>query len=98
MYFLEQDGEGGGEGRRQLFVVEDFTGLTFSIDRALGDGEAELAKEATKRIDTSGAGFLPLFAHAVKLLALLLVDGANGDWLDALAAVRFEQGLGIDAV
>jgi hypothetical protein len=72
--------------------------LAFGIGGAFGDGIDELAQEAAKGIDTRGAGFFLLLADAVQLLELLLFDGAHGDGADALAAMGFQEDLGINAV
>jgi len=95
---VEQGREGGLERVGKGPVIEDGAHLAFGVGGALGDGVAELSEEATKGIDTGGAGFLPLLADAVKLLELLLVDGAHGDGPNARAPVGFQEGLGIDAV
>ncbi len=95
---VEQGGESSAQRVRQDTIIEDDTHLAFGVGGALGDGVAELSEEAAKGVDTGGAGFLPLFADAVQLLELLLVDGAHGDGPNAFAAMGFEQRLGIDTV
>ena len=95
---IEQSREGGAQRLRQSTVIEDDTHLSFGIGGTFGDGVSELAQEAAQGIDTGGTGFLPLLADAVQLLELLLVDGAHGDGADPLAAMGFQERLGIDAV
>lgn len=96
--FLEQDGEGGGEGRCEHAFTEEYSGTPFGLGRPFGDRKAELTQEAAKGIDASVPGFLPLFTDAVQWLELLLVDGAHRHRLYPFTAMGFEQGFGIDTV
>ena len=96
--FIDHDGKGGSEGAWEVAIAEDSSRLTFGIGGSLGDGVAELAPEPAKAVDAPIAGGFPLFAAAVQLLELLLVDGTNRDGFDAFTAVGFEQCLGVDEV
>ena len=96
--FVEHHREGRCKRPGELTVAEYCSCLAFGIGSPFGDGVAEFAEEPAKAIDALISGGLELFADAMQLLELLLLDRTNRDGLDAFAAMCFKQRFGIDAV
>lgn len=95
---VEHHREGRCEGAGELGVGDDFVSTAFGVGGALGDRVTEFTEEPAKAVDEPITGGFEWFTDTVKLLELLLFDGANRHRLDAFASVGFEPGLGIDAV
>ena len=95
---IEHAGEDDLEWRWNGRLVDEVSGLLLGDLGPERHGEAEFAEEAAQAVDALSAGVLPLLTDTVELLEHLLLDRADGDGLDVVAAMGFEQGIGIGAV
>ena len=95
---LEQFGEGHAQTGREVVLIDDADCVSLGGIGSGRDGMAELSQAASKPVDPSNPGGLPLLSNPMELLDLLLLDGPDRDGMDPPAAIGIEQGFGIGLV
>lgn len=96
--FTEQLGEDHPESGWEVVVVEDSQRMPLDGCRPGGDRMTEFSETTANPVDASRSSGLPLLAHSVELLDLLLIDGADRYRVDAPASVGIDKRLGIGPV
>ena len=85
-------------GDRALGILDQSADARDDLSRADGDDEAEFAQKAARGVDPRGALGQVGGAVAVEGCEDMLVDGFDGNGMDVLVAVGFEQPLGVGAI